>query len=651
MQAAGDLRLALEGAFAIPAGDAAADSARHDQSTWRRALPAVAATVITSSVVGVTTWSLTRSDRPSPGPVRFAIHAAAAEGLNIAADSTDVAISPDGRQVAYLTGDGNLPGEPKQLMLRSLHDFTPATLAGGAPLYHPFFSSDGEWVGFYNRRNGELQRVSVHGGPVQRICVMDGSRAGRGHRGAVLRGASWGEDDTIVFATNAFATGLWRVPASGGTPEPMSTPEGVPGEGDHRWPEILPGGDAALFTVLANPVDESQIAVLSLATGAWKVVVNGGFHARYTSTGHLVYGFGSSMWAVRFELDRLEADGAPVEIVSDVMTKSQGGADFDLSENGSLVYVPPSGQEEHRTLVWVDREGNEEAVAASPRAYESPRISPDGRRVALHVQDMDPENVDLIVYDLERDTPSRVTTDPGHSPVWSPDGGRVLFQSGNIYSKAADATGPTARLTTSGHLQWPYTWSADGQTLVVGTAPGREVVNRDIEVIFTISPRADNRVEPLLRTEFVEMHPDVSPNGRWIAYSSNESGRSEVYVRPFPNVDDGRWPVSRDGGWSPVWAPGGRELFFRSAEVGDMMVVEVETDPTFSAGIPRRLFSAASYLRDGFSRTRPWDVADDGRFLMIKEGAAAGEQGGEPRPDIVYVQDWHQELLERVPIP
>ena len=431
-----------------------------------------------------------------------------------------------------------------------------------------------------------------------------------------------------------------------GEPEPLTTPDVEQGEVDHRWPEILPGGEAVLFTIQANPIEESQIAVLSLGTREQTIVLRGGSYPRYSPTGHLLYSLQGNLWAVGFDLNRLETVGDPVPVLEGVLTKDEGVAHYDVSENGSLVYVAAvSAAAEARTMVWVERQGRETRLSAPPAPYESPRISPDGRYVAVDV--VESETSYVMVYDLQRDTPTRLTVGPGFNryPVWSPDGERVLFTSNrhgpqNIYSKAANGTGPVERVTTSDTLQVPQSWSADGQSLVIMDTSLTGGIDLKL-----VSFGAESQTEGLIETEFLDVYAEVSPDGRWIAYVSGGDG-GEVWVQPFPEVEGGRWQISLDGGSSPVWGPSGEELFFRRRDTNDMMVVAVETESAFEAGTPEFLF-AAPYRSGGPLRTRPWDVAPDGRFLMVREGPV----GQAANPHIVVVQNWFQELTERVPNP
>ena len=520
--------------------------------------------------------------------------------------------------------------------MRPLDQLTSETLVAQGELNSPFFSPDSASVGFYDRRpTTVLKRVSMQGGPASTICDLPGD----------LRGASWGADGIIVFASADSASGLWRVAAAGGEPEQLTTPE--QGDGDHLWPEILPGGEAVLFTITAGTSEETQIAVLSLTTGEQKVLLRGGAYPRYSLTGHLLYGVQADLWAVPFDLSRLEIVGDSVPVQEGVFTKPQGAANVGLSDNGSLIYMPLAARL-GSTLVWVDREGREEPLAAERRNYGGLRLSPDGQQAAIVVFEQD--NADIVVYDLVRDTPTWLTFDPAgdNFPVWTLDGERVAFSSGrgggpfNVWWKAADGTGEAERLSTSPNLQFPTSWAGEGQTLVVYTT--RPETAGDVGIVSMEGGQAE---ELLIEEPFVQTYPDVSRDGRWIAYGSSESGQVEVYVRPFPNVDQGKWQISRDGGGVPLWGPDGRELFYRGVD-GEMMVVSIDVEPTFNPGNPALVFEAGHLLpTSGIARA--FDISPDGqRFLMITQSSP--EDSTTAASQINVVLNWHEELLERVPL-
>ena len=508
-------------------------------------------------------------------------------------------------------------------------------------LNSPFFSPNSTSVGFYDRRPSPvLKRVSLQGGPGSTICDLRGD----------LRGASWGADGSIVFGSSDNATGLWRVAAAGGEPEQLTTVAGEQGEGDHLWPEILPGGEAVLFTITANSIEDSQIAVLSLATGEQKVVLRGGAYPRYSPTGHLLYGVQGDLWAVPFDLSRLEIEGDPVPVQEGVLTKPVGGAgNFGVSESGALIYMPRGAPGlGSGTLVWVDREGQEEPLVAARRDYGGVRLSPDGQQAAIVV--FEQENADIIVYDLVRDTPTRLTFDPAgdNNPVWTLDGERVVFSSGrgggplNVWWKSADGTGEAERLSTSPNTQFVSSPSGDGQALVVYTT--RPETAGDVALVSIEGGQAE---ELLIEEPFVQAYPEISSDGRWIAYRSNESGQDEVFVRPFPNVDQGKWQLSRGGGDLPLWGPDGSELFYRGPG-GEMMVVPLDTEPIFNPGNPALLFEAG-HLLDTSGVARAFDIAPDGqRFLMISESAVGDSIT--TNSEIHVVLNWFEELKRLVPV-
>jgi len=495
-----------------------------------------------------------------------------------------------------------------------------------------FVSPDGLWVGFFDG-NSLLKMVAITGGPPVTIARTDGNGP---------RGATWGPDGTIVYATDGTSTGLQRVSAAGGDPTVLTRPNRERGEADHLWPELLPGGQAVLFTISAatGGLDNAQIAVSDLETGTSKVLVRGGHHAHYVPTGHLVYGAGGTLRAVAFDRHRLEVAGTPVPVLEQVVTSVGGAVDVAFAANGTMVYVPGRGSAgAARSLVWVDRMGREEQVPAPLRAYSLPRISPDGTRVALTVMD---QEQDIWIWDFARESLTRFTFDPGTDqyPLWSPDSRRLIFASArargtNLFWQAADGSGTVEQLTEGPTLRLPVAMTPDGSRIIV-----REVGQQDDLMVVPLQP--PRRSQPLVQTMFGERNAEIAPDGRWLAYESNESGREEIYVRPFPDVSGGRWQVSTGGGRMPLWSRNGQELFYGSPD-GALMGVRMEPGPSWRSSTPARILQS-QFAYSGFGRA--FDIARDGRrFLMIREGG-----GNEAAPqNLVVVQNWLEELKRLVP--
>ena len=585
---------------------------------------AVAAAVLLSGMVAVAVWSL----KPEPArPLVRVVATTPSFPPSVNSLDVDVAVTPDGTHIVY---PAILDGQ-RQLVVRALDQLEAIPLAGLGTPRGPFISPDGNWVAYFDGTSA-LRKVSILGGPPVTVCeVLGGSRGG-----------SWRPDDTIIFAT-AGGSGLWRVPAGGGKPEELTTPD--PEQGNHLWPEILPGGEAVLFAITSGSVENAQIAVLSLVTGEIEVLVPGGSNPRYAPTGHIVYGVGGTLRAVGFDVERLEVTSDPFPVLDDVITKASGAAAFGISGDGSLVYItgdPQTGQT--RTLVWVDREGKEEALAAEPRAYRYPRISPDGSQVALDMRD---QELDIWIWDFTRETLRRLTFNPSNDlyPAWTPDSRRLAFSSArdgnqNLFSKAADGTGTVERLTESENLQHAYFFSPDGKQLVY-----RELHPREGDLV-VLSLDGDGSSVPLLATEFDELNAEISPDGRWLAYQSNASGQYEIFVRPFPNVDEGQLQISTASGTEPLWARDGSELFYLDPG-GQLTAVSVRTDPSLDFGNAEVVLEE-SYLSAAPGATgRTYDVSPNGeRFLRIKEGGA-GEQTSPA--ELILVLNWFDELKRLVP--
>ena len=501
--------------------------------------------------------------------------------------------------------------------------------------------------------------MSIAGGPALPVCPISGGP----------RAASWGPDDSIIFATNDPSTGLLSVSASGGELKVLTTPDTAHGEVDHVFPSVLPNGRAVLFTITASgPIETAQVAVLDLTTGHYKTLIHGGRQAEFVEPGYLVYAVAGTLRAVRFDPVKLEVVSDPVPVVESVTTLTTGAAEFSVSGTGALVYLPGGANAGvNRSLVWVTRQGHEDPIAAAPpRAYTQPRLSPDGTRVAVSIND---QQNDIWIYDLARQMLTRLTDAPATDqyPVWTPDSRRIIFASTragayNLFWQAADNTGTVERLTTSPYAQFPISISPDGTRLIVRETVPRTGIDLRLLAMAPSAPLGTDpatppgagrsatapgagprQTEPLVQTTFAEDNGELSPDGHWLAYQSNESGRNEISVRPFPNVDGGHWTISTTGGTKPLWARSGKELYYLTLD-GALMAVPIHSTPAFSAGNPTKLFDTRYYAA---GNARTYDVSRDGQtFLMIK--AAGGDSTSTPA-GIVVVLNWVEELKARVP--
>jgi WD40-like Beta Propeller Repeat len=415
------------------------------------------------------------------------------------------------------------------------------------------------------------------------------------------------------------------------------------GEFSHRWPEFLPGGKAVLFASTESSFNwaNANVIVETVGTGERRNLIQSGTHPRYAASGHLVYAQGGSLMAAPFDHRQLAVMGAAVPVIEGVLqSRASGAAQYSFSGTGSLVYVPGRIQEDDRKLVWVTRNGTELRLAAPAHAYIFPRLSPDGRRVAVAIAEQEAQ---VWLHDLSRGTLTRFTFEGNRNLncVWTPDGKRIAFLSNKegpgksaIYWQWADGSGGLERLTTSEYLNVPMSWSGDGQLLAF--MENNPTTGYDIWVLRL----SDRTVQPFLRTPFNESVPRLSPDGRWLAYISNESGRYEIYVQPYPGPG-GKLQISTEGGTEPTWNPNGRELFYRSGD--KMMAVDIVMQPSFAAGKPRVLFEGRYELSP--ATTPNYDVSPDGqRFLMLKPN----EQEASAPTQINVVLNWFEELKRRV---
>ncbi len=600
----------------------------------RRALAwALAGLILGAIIAGIAVWSL----KPTPPrPVtRTVITLPSGERL-AGLDQPAVALSPDGNHLVYVASRGGI----QQLYLRAMDSLEAKPIPGTEGATNPFFSPDGQWLGFF--ASGKLKKVSVSGGAA--LSLGDATIPG---------GASWSSQGMIALAPSRVSV-LRQVSDAGGAPQPLTRLE--KGEVGHRWPEFLPGGKAVLFAAAKGATNwtNAKVAVQSVGTGERRDLVQGGTQPRYAPSGptsrigrdfgrqagHLVYAQAGNLMAVPFDHQRLEVTGTALPVVEGVLqSTSTGAAQYSVSATGSLVYVSGGVQAAQRRLVWVNRKGAEQPLPAPVHAYRQPRLSPDSQRVAVTIEEPDTQ---VWLYDLSRETLTRWTFEGNVNlnPVWTPDGKRIAFQSNregpqNLFWQLADGSGGLERLTTSEYNHAPNSWSPDGGLLAfIEINP---TTGWDIWVLRL----SDRKAQPFLRTSFNESAPWFSPDGRWMAYVSDESGRFEVYVQPYPGPG-GKWLISTEGGVEPVWNPNGRELFYRNGD--KMMAVEITTQPAFSAAKPKVLFEG-KYLPTPVTFPN-YDVSPDGqRFLMLKPS----EQEAAAPTQINVVLNWFEELKRRVP--
>ena len=628
---AGDARIEIHEALSAPSGVSPniAAPVKGIRALGRRALIlGLAALLLVAVITGLAVWNL----KPMPlGPVsRTVINLPSGQQLAGLENGPAVALSPDGTYLAYVARQGGT----QQIYLRAMDSLEAKPIPGTEYAVNLFFSPDSQWVGFF--ADGKLKKVPVGGGSA--LTLGDAPQP---------RGASWGNQGMIAFESRVNG-GLQQVPDAGGTPQPLTHLE--KGAVSQRWPEFLPGGKAVLFAAAPNAITftNAQVVVQSVGTGERRNLIQGGTHPHYAPSGQLVYVQGGSLMAVPFDPQRLEVMGTAVPVVEGVLQSPvNGDAQYSFSATGSLVYVSGGVQSTQSKLVWVGRNGTEQPLAAPTHAYLAPRLSPDGRRVALGIVE---QGSQTLLYDLSRETLTRLTFEGNANlnPVWTPDGKRIAFESNregpyNVFWQLADGSGGLERLTTSEYLHAPMSWSPDGQLLAfVEVTPTTGV---DIWVLRMGDPSPGSgqvrKAQPFLRTPFNEGAARFSPDGRWLAYISDESGRFEVYVQSYPGPG-GKWQISTEGGTEPVWTRNGRELFYRSGD--KMMAVDVATQPGFAAGKPRMLFEGP--YEPAQIPVANYDVSPDGqRFLMLKPV----EQAQAAPTQINVVLNWFEELKRRVP--
>jgi serine/threonine-protein kinase len=561
-----------------------------------------------------------------------------------------LALSPDGRRVVYAAG--------QRLYLRSLDSLVATPIegsgvpeatanalggTGGGPggARNPFFSPDGEWIGFWHE--GQLKRVSVAGGAPITICAA-----------SIPWGVSWSEDGTIWYGQGS--DGIWRVSGTGGDGEQVVQ---LQADEQAHHPQLLPDSDTLLFTLArGNFWDSGHIVAQSLRTGERTVLLRGGTDARYVPTGHLVYVSQGRLLAVPFDLNARRVTGGAVAMADGIAQSANGvtgAGQFAVSRDGTLMYVSTGaieGLNLPRDLMWIDRSGREERVDIPPKPYIYPRLSPDGSRVALEVRNDSGVNGQIWVTDLRRVSLTRLTHEAvfNRVPLWL-DGRRLVFNStptgansGELVVRAADGSTAIEQLTpgATSPAKWPTGMSHDGTRLIFAEDSGG-ISNRDLMVL-TLT--GDRRIERLVNTPASESNGVVSPNGRWLAFESNASGLFEVYVRPFSRGSSAEWQISSGGGMQPLWSRDGRELFYLTL-TGTLMSVSVDDATTWRTS---RTVEVLKDIYPGIGGFRSYDVSLDGkRFLVLREHLASGSLA--PARGIVVVQNWFTELNRRAPTP
>jgi eukaryotic-like serine/threonine-protein kinase len=620
-----------------PAAPTATNDRRHrrERFWWAASLLAVG---IAAGWFGVASVRGSRS-AVSGTAVRFPV--ALPDGLRLTPtpNAMPIAVSPGGERIVFSAVDASATS---RLYVREIQAVEIRALPGTEGGFGPFFSPDGAWIGF--AVSGALKKVKINGGDVLTIAekAVDNQ----------FGGAAWGDDGTIVFAPTRIA-GLSRVPATGGIPAALTAPDGGKGEVSHFLPEFLPGGRAVLFTMRAGlNAAPARVEAVSLDTGERHVIAERGINAHYAPTGHVVFAgdglLAGSLWTVPFDPKTLRATGPEVRVL-DSLQSPRGVGSFTMAGSGTLVYVP-RGARAPEELVWVDGNASaEKTLIDTPGNLIFPRFSPDGKRLAVTIRQGGDRLSGIWIVDLERSGAPVLFSSQSrndHLPVWTPDGTRVVFSSvrdggnrdataANLYWKRLDDSGEAERLTQSPRHQDPGSWSPDGNLLTFAEQ------HPDSRWDVWLLDMKDRRPRPLIRTAASERHPMISPDGRWLAYASDENGVEEVYVQAFPDGGQ-KLRVSRAGGNEPLWARDGRRLFYRRAK--DVVAVGLTSGPALSIG-PSSVFASGSYEGAAGNGAPNYELSADGRrFVMVRRN----DLSSVPDTRLDVVVNWLAELLPRL---
>jgi Tol biopolymer transport system component len=628
MDSAQGVRLALEGAFETAAPPARGTAAQAAPSSASK-LPWAAAAGL-AIVAVVMSWVAWRATRPVEPVLRPLVRLDVDLGADVSLGSpfgTDAIVSPDGTRLAYVSQG--------RLWTRRLDQPTATELAGTQGAFAPFFSPDGQWVAFFTPVS--LRKISVEGGAAIGLCIA-----------ANPRGGSWGEDGIIIAALGQ-GNGLSRIPAAGCPPTPVTDLQS--GEGSHRWPQVLPGGQAVVFTTSrTGGYDAATIDVVSLADHRRKTLVRGGTFGRFLPSGHLVYVHRGTLFAVPFDVNRLDVHGTPVPVVDQVAySPTDGSAQFAFSPTGTLLYRSGGAGTGLLTVAWLDGNGKTQPLLAKPGVYGRPSLSPDGQRLAVEVSDG--SGTALWVYDWPRDTMTRVTfTGTALGPLWSPDGRDIAFRvlGEGMSVIRADGSGRPQPLTQTKNIQYPWSFTRDGKRLAFQEQ--RTGTTWDLWTVPLESEGAGLRggePEVFLQTPADEQSPAFSPDGRWLAYTTDESGIYQVYVRAFPDTGGGKWQISNSGGTYPMWSRTGHELFFETLDNHIMVATYTVKGESFVADKPR--VWSAQRLGGSVNAQKNVDLASDGkRIVALMPVETADDQKAQSR--VTFLENFFDELRRKVPV-
>jgi serine/threonine-protein kinase len=579
-------------------------------------------------------WAPWRSP-PAPSALRLDTRLGPDLALSLGAfDRGPAAIlSPDGTHLAFVARE---PGEASRIYVRPLDQLEARPLSGTEGAESPFFSPDAQWIGFF--AGGKLQKIALTGGAAVTLADAPDNRGG-----------SWGEDGAIVLAPRGSATGvgLRRVSSLGGEIQTLTTPDPDAGEVTHRWPQVL-GDGRVLYTAhsLTGGYEDASLVMETLPNGPRKVVHRGGYHGRYLPSGHLVFIHQGTLFAAPFDLERMGLTGPPVPAIEGVLANSgNAGAQFSFSDTGTLVYVAGEGLASS-PIHWLGRDGATTPLRDEAARWAHPCFSPDGDRLAMTINDG--TQWDIWIYEWSRDTLTRLTLDPADdgSPVWSPDGRHVVFFSNrgekrvpNLYWRPSDGSGEVRRLTESESHQRPTSWHPSGRFLAFYEQSPPTVW--DVKILEMEGDEASGwtpgTTTAFVESPFIERSPAFSPDGRFLAYDSNESGRFEVYVRPFPGPG-GKWQVSADGGVTPTWSRTRPELLF-ATEGGEIMVSSyTAAGDAFRSGRP--VPWSEPRFQPGVT-ARSFDLHPDGERVALRR--SYGETGDAP-DSVIVVFNFFDEL-------